>query len=448
MRHLINKLTFEALCADDSSAFEVRHNFSKFCQYQLADMMEAICTKYSSEDQWIRIERLEINIGKINPANFEKSLRSALYAGLEKEFNTRICSFSGDQRTIPNGAAAFELIIYFLQNGVLPWWAEGSEIDIDKKCFEVLNNQPDSLRNFLFEHRSEKVIWERLSLQFTTEARNRIVYLFDELIAMERKMLQHEKAISLAFKELNFTYQSPDIARQLILQNAPYIFSDDIVIKDSLVNDFFEKLSSKIYKKTGDSKQEDFIKNDSVIPVREELFKNPELQDHDSSKRYFVKYAGVVIVFPFIKALFSETKLITDGEWTNAECRNQAIHLLRYISTGQQETPEYDLVLEKLFCGVAIDEPVPRKITLTGNEIAEAHAVLRSVIEHWIVLKNTSIDALRATFLQRDGVIVKKDDGWLLQVERKTEDVLLESIPWGYSTISLPWNQYLIHVEW
>ena len=78
----------------------------------------------------------------------------------------------------------------------------------------------------------------------------------------------------------------------------------------------------------------------------------------------------------------------------------------------------------------------------------QAHELLASVIEHWQALKNTSVDGLRGAFLRRDGLITRKNDDWLLQVERKTLDVLLDSIPWGYSTITLPWNGYLIHVEW
>ena len=70
------------------------------------------------------------------------------------------------------------------------------------------------------------------------------------------------------------------------------------------------------------------------------------------------------------------------------------------------------------------------------------------MITHWSALKNTSIDGLREGFLKRDGLITKKENGWLLQVERKTMDVLLENIPWGYSTISLMWNDYLLTVEW
>ena len=74
--------------------------------------------------------------------------------------------------------------------------------------------------------------------------------------------------------------------------------------------------------------------------------------------------------------------------------------------------------------------------------------MLQAVITHWKILKHTSISGLRESFLKRDGILRKKETGWLLQVERKTLDVLLDSIPWGFSTVLLPWNPQPLFVEW
>ena len=36
----------------------------------------------------------------------------------------------------------------------------------------------------------------------------------------------------------------------------------------------------------------------------------------------------------------------------------------------------------------------------------------------------------------------------ILTVEKKAFDILLEQIPWSFRTVKLPWNKYIIHVEW
>ncbi len=156
-----------------------------------------------------------------------------------------------------------------------------------------------------------------------------------------------------------------------------------------------------------------------------------------------------MLLAAFLKPFFTKLALWQGVEWRDRDACYRAVHLLKYLCTGEQQPPEYSLVLEKVFCGLSPDDPVPLDIELQEAEMEEAAVLLESVIEHWKILKNTSINGLRETFLKRDGILQHKDNSaWRLQVEQKTLDVLLDSIPWGYSTISLPWNGYLIFVEW
>jgi len=73
---------------------------------------------------------------------------------------------------------------------------------------------------------------------------------------------------------------------------------------------------------------------------------------------------------------------------------------------------------------------------------------LIAVINHWEVLKNTSADGLREAFLQRRGKLSRVDGGWLMQVEQRAIDVLLNKLPWGISIIKLPWMNEMLFVEW
>ena len=117
--------------------------------------------------------------------------------------------------------------------------------------------------------------------------------------------------------------------------------------------------------------------------------------------------------------------------------------------TGQTIAPEYEMILSKIFCNIPLESPVESDMALTNAEKTEAEALLEAVIQHWDALRNTSIDALRGTFLLRLGKLSLRDDGdWLLQVESKTVDILLNQLPWGISMIQLPWMQRMLWVEW
>jgi hypothetical protein len=178
------------------------------------------------------------------------------------------------------------------------------------------------------------------------------------------------------------------------------------------------------------------------------VFKNkqPSLSSHpEAQSGLYLDNAGLVLLHPFLPQLFNALA-IADGEMLlQAE---RALGLLHFLATGQTSAPEYELVLPKVLCNVALTEPVAA-IAMTADEIEEAEALLMAVVRHWDVLKNTSIDGLRGTFLLRAGKIRQLNDGdWLLQVESKSFDILLEQLPWGFGAVKLPWMPKMLWVEW
>ena len=73
--------------------------------------------------------------------------------------------------------------------------------------------------------------------------------------------------------------------------------------------------------------------------------------------------------------------------------------------------------------------------------------MLKSVIEHWQVLQNISVESFRETFLQRDGKI-KVTEKISLEVETFEIDILQENLPWGYRFYKLPWMNKVIETQW
>jgi hypothetical protein len=95
----------------------------------------------------------------------------------------------------------------------------------------------------------------------------------------------------------------------------------------------------------------------------------------------------------------------------------------------------------------------PVQIWKTDSEISkdietESELLLKDVIRYWGVLKNTGIEGLRETFLQRPGKLSHNQNGWKLIVEQKTVDILIGSLPWGLGIIKLPWMPEMLFVEW
>lgn len=160
------------------------------------------------------------------------------------------------------------------------------------------------------------------------------------------------------------------------------------------------------------------------------------------------RYAGLVLLAPFLPAFFEEMKLLETGVFRGEKEKFKAIHLLNFMATNKIKAPEYSLVLHKILCGMEITDPVPKGIKLNAEEKRATSLFLDDIAEQWTTLRGTSGDAFRETFMKRNGIIDQRENAWLLRIERAPMDVLLDTLPWNISIIKLPWMQQLLHVEW
>lgn len=162
----------------------------------------------------------------------------------------------------------------------------------------------------------------------------------------------------------------------------------------------------------------------------------------------FVNNSGVIILHPFLEAYFEELNLWKEKQFVHAKARERAVLLLHYLATGETEAAEFDLALQKILCGFPLEDTLPNAIVISKKERDESEKLVQAVISHWPPLKNTSVEGLRTTFLQREGKLEGIEKGWRLTVEQKTVDILLAKLPWGFSTVRLPWMKGILNVEW
>jgi hypothetical protein len=172
---------------------------------------------------------------------------------------------------------------------------------------------------------------------------------------------------------------------------------------------------------------------------------NPTLPD---DAHWVASNAGVVLLHPFLKPFFDSINLLKEGKFDNNKDRRRAAALIHYLATGTTEMAEYEMTLPKLLVGLPLQNPVDRQLILTDTERTEADNLLRAVLNHWKALGSTSPAGLREGFLQRSGKLTHREDGWLLQVETKTLDILIDKLPWGMGIIRLGWMPEMLFVEW
>jgi hypothetical protein len=127
---------------------------------------------------------------------------------------------------------------------------------------------------------------------------------------------------------------------------------------------------------------------------------------------------------------------------------HKAATLLEYVVNKNLNPEEHELVLNKILCGIELDVPLLRDIEITEDDKSLCESLIEGVIQNWTILKKTSNDNFRGSFLIREGRLLHEPQGWRMRAEERGYDILVEKIPWAISMVKLPWMNKMIYVEW
>jgi hypothetical protein len=173
-----------------------------------------------------------------------------------------------------------------------------------------------------------------------------------------------------------------------------------------------------------------------------------EYKKMESGDPVYISNAGLVLVHPYLTRFFKMLNLTEGRIFKDEYSSHKAAHLLQYLVNKNTSAEEHELVLNKLMCGIDLTTPMLRDIEITPEEIDICEGLLEGVIQNWTILKKTSNDNFRSSFLIRQGRLVLESKGWKLKVEEKAYDILVEKLPWSIAMIKMPWMNNIIYVEW
>lgn len=176
-------------------------------------------------------------------------------------------------------------------------------------------------------------------------------------------------------------------------------------------------------------------------------------QDAEPKDALYIRNAGLVLLAPMLPTLFERLGLLQPDEAgvpriAGEEAASRGVHLLQYLVDGRLDRPEPELALNKLLCGLPTAHPVAPSLAPSPGDLAQCDGLLAAVMGYWPAMKNSTGDALRQTFLQREGRLLHGPSKWTLQVQRKTVDVLVDQLPWSFSLVYHRWMTDPLHVTW
>ena len=102
-----------------------------------------------------------------------------------------------------------------------------------------------------------------------------------------------------------------------------------------------------------------------------------------------------------------------------------------------------DIYMKKIAVGpnlplgiVDLDYSIDCSLKIHDHEIELCESLIKSVLNHWKKMENTSVETFRSTFLMRDAVLNKDENSnYILHVDKKPYDLLLSSIPWNIKSV-------------
>ena len=472
-QHIIQKQIIEINFDNIDDSFGLQNRVAEMFYAQLKPRMEILLDELFGKDQYTSIDILEIDCGMLDIKNWENEFTDHAILKLKEELIGVKKGIHYHEKI--EEKAAEEAFFFFLENGFMPWNKRFDSIAELEQLLRIDEKMIAQLKKLIAQKSktAERLVWQfsknftsRIITEITKDRENALTEIFALLEKLN--LLQTGKLIdALTYKQID-----NHIVDAAILN----LFASDE--NKSKIEQFFSFLLTKIdgnedlkkeireivnYLKT--NKQSKNSAPDSEIlkpgkngkklhhiPVKEEAHNQEDITKKDrnekSTDEIYINNAGLILLHPFIETLFEHIELTAENKWISHFTQQKAVLVSEFLVTGSTESEEFNLVLNKILCGVDLDEIVATEIQPDAKSKTECDDLLKSVINHWSVLKNTGIDGLREAFLQRNGKLSKVDGGWLLQVEQKTIDILMNQLPWGIGIIKLPWMNEKIYIDW
>ena len=430
--HRIGSLRFELDGRDEAALLRLRGEIVGGADSWIPAALDDAFSALDAAGHTLRIARLEVDLGALPQSGID---RAALTAALRSALAARLAALpeggEAPPRISPARHSLAAALRHFLATGRLPWWSpvasvaalEQSLEDLDVAAFRETVRRAAAILARLRGAR-------RLVLQFTPEVAARIAAALpaaqpgDFEAAAWPKPAQREAVEAL-------------VARLRRVAAASLAGSGS-------------------GRDEGDARTaaRRAMRADAVQPAAvgaRDAAEPPDEGDEDFPEDGLdiaVADAGLVLLHPFLPALFEARGLAAAGGFRGETEQQRAIQLAASLASGEVAREEPEMVIAKLLCGWPLEAPVPRETALDHAELAEAEALLRAAIGHWTALGQASPEALRETFLTRPGRLRERADAWQLEVERRGVDVLLERLPWALNPIRLPWMPLPLHVTW
>ncbi len=482
--HTVQSLVFDIEIPHQAMAINIQERISHLTEQRLSETINRVLSEFEHKDQQITIHKITLDIGYLtNDEMFDELVENHLKKKLKEYLSEQLSIKKQDSANITisdTNSSLIEQVLYFLKHGHLPWQARHENFnDINNLLIELQDNDPQAINRILTATRTDKNSIYRLvshindkniktiikkSLLISTDQLNNLlneIYLVIDHIKQIglnqiNKQLTYQALLSLTEREnpkhIFKEWLDKDIEpllkkeknQQLLLIKKSVIESRKInKIQNTYKTIFIDFLSTNIGKKfiTEYSTNEPYNKVIDPINTKNKI-------SLSSINYWYINNSGLILLWPYLGRYLKTIGLVNNSKFISTIAQQKALYELEYILHDPKEFHEYDLVLNKVLCGIKITATIEMQLKTGPINPKAGSSLLRSAIKNWPLITNTSIEGFKESFLSRAGKLIEHEKHWQLVIDRKGYDVLLEQLPYSLNAVKLPWMNKAIYVEW
>jgi hypothetical protein len=466
-------------CFGECESLIARSEVDRLCGERLTGALDHLLTAWGvPDDQLISIDRLHVEVTALSGRDLESHFIPLIIDALRKELTNRVgapgCFKAGASR--PLRQSILHQLRFFLERGYLPWSTRGgaewitatnelrAQLDAVEKQGLMETLQLPQARLRMVRHFPEATLVHVVPFLAAGDEMESLRRDIERIVRQMRSgadlRLRKEHWIYLLLESAIAAEVPDDVQAELesLIQHSIAEQTVPLIVFEEASSGTVQRIARSVRHESGirELRSPATDRRGVKMPLRRGLptaanrnskthAKNSKGEELGNRNPIYVANGGLVIAAPYLPALFQKLGLIEDGQVRDVAT---AMLILHYLVFGSDECAEWDFVLGKILCGIALEHPVETAGPLSHSQKVEVNLLLEAIITNWPALKNTSPAALRATFLQREGTLTREYDYWRLRLTRTAFDVLVDRLPWTISMIQLPWMPWLLRTDW
>jgi hypothetical protein len=489
--YLIRQNSFDIRCSTQDFGLELQSQLSSLLEKSFYPQLEQLLAKYDVPGtHWI-VDELEVELPDITKKYWKEELVQKALVQIEDylirnspKTELSIAELLGnDTYTISSDKKTVSLLFGFLRNGYLQANVFSDRIEkimaaviIDEDFVNQLSglfeSDLDALMRWIFSTPEEykvKILkflpgtfngdrFVQIILNYPAFQKGNEKSIVGKLFYNQKSIRQWQELIQWvdhlirkgASPQKLFAFLSQVMEKFWGISKTEMNLLFELVLHENTATDlkvdFFTAWQKQIKESINDEPSATAIERE--VRLEQLLEQVQERKAFPEETVFYVNNAGLVILHPFLPMLFEKLGLTGENEWLYEQAKQKAVVLTHYLVFGEQEIEESQLVLNKILCGLPIEEVINAQLVLETEDKEKCHSLLEAVLEHWTTMRNSSKEALQETFLQREGKLEIQRNGFEMWMEEKGYDILLGQLPWGIGTIKTPWMESYLTCNW